>query len=450
MMRSPQVCLIAVLMALQTWVSPLRAQENWSLDRCIQYALEHNLDVQLAGVGVEQADLNLQQSRLARLPNLNANASYGLSWGRFTNPDNLTIDATRSQSNQYSLNSTMPVFQGFGIHRTIRLSEDQRSLAEMDRKAAEDQVRLNVLSAYVQVLLAGEDLRSRELQVELSRDNLSNSRRLVEAGSLPEGNLRELEAQVATEELGILQADNNLTLALLQLRLVMQAEPDLEFGVSAPAEGSLEALPPGDRWSASEIYRYAERNLPALARNDLAEQVAMDNIQLARSGLFPSIGISGGASTSWFTEKALADFLPDYGTQLDNNFGQFVGIGLTIPMFNNGQVRNNIRSAELNLEQQRITAERERNTLRQTIEQAVAEARAAASRYEATLKVADARQLALEFAQKRFDAGQAPVFELTNARNLYLAAQADLLGARYGYLLAAKTLDFYRGVPLDL
>jgi outer membrane protein len=450
MMRSPKACLTFTLAVLAAWAFPLRAQENWSLDRCIQYALEHNLDVQLAGVGVDQADLNLQQSRLARLPNLNANASYGLAWGRFTNPDNLTIDATRSQSNQYSLNSTMPVFQGFGISRSIRLSQDQRGLAEMDRKAAEDQVRLNVLSAYVQVLLAGEDLRSRELQVELSRDNLSNSRRLVEAGSLPEGNLRELEAQLATEELGILQADNNLILALLQLRLVMQADPDVEFSVSTPAEGSLEALPPAESWSAGEIYRYAERNLPSLVRNDLAEQVAQDNIQLARSGLYPSIGLSGGASTSWFTEKALADFLPEYGTQLDNNFGQFVGVGLTIPVFNNGQVRNSIRSAELNLEQQRLSAERERNALRQTIEQAVAEARAAASRYEATRKVAEARQLALDFAQKRFDAGQAPVFELTNARNLFLSAQADLLGARYGYLLAAKTLDFYRGVPLDL
>jgi len=434
-------------------VPAMESSENepvWSLEKCLNYALEHNLDVRLAGIGVEQADVTLQQRRLNRLPNVTGNAYYGLAFGRFTNPDNLTIDASRSQSNSFGLNGNLPIFQGFGLMRSIRSAIDQRGLAETDQKAAEDQVRINVLQAYLQVLLALEDERRREVQIEVSRDNLSNSARLAKAGVIPEGNLRELEAQVATDELGVIQASNNIVLAYLQLRLVMQAGEEADFVVQGPDPAATDALLAVEDWDASAIYRYASGTLPAVTRNLMAEQLAKDNIDLARSDLYPSLGLSGGASTSWFTEKAVADFLPSYSNQLDDNFGQFVGLGLNVPIFTNGLVRANIRNAELSLDQQKISSERDLNTLRQTIEQSVADAKAAASSYQASSKVVEARKLALEFAQKRFEAGQAPSFELNNARNLLIAAEADLLTAKYNYLLASKVLDFYQGRPLNL
>ncbi len=434
-------------------VPAMESSENepvWSLEKCLNYALEHNLDVRLAGIGVEQADVTLQQRRLNRLPNVTGNAYYGLAFGRFTNPDNLTIDASRSQSNSFGLNGNLPIFQGFGLMRSIRSAIDQRGLAETDQKAAEDQVRINVLQAYLQVLLALEDERRREVQIEVSRDNLSNSARLAKAGVIPEGNLRELEAQVATDELGVIQASNNIVLAYLQLRLVMQAGEEADFVVQGPDPAATDALLAVEDWDASAIYRYASGTLPAVTRNLMAEQLAKDNIDLARSDLYPSLGLSGGASTSWFTEKAVADFLPSYSNQLDDNFGQFVGLGLNVPIFTNGLVRANIRNAELLLDQQKISSERDLNTLRQTIEQSVADAKAAASSYQASSKVVEARKLALEFAQKRFEAGQAPSFELNNARNLLIAAEADLLTAKYNYLLASKVLDFYQGRPLNL
>ncbi|MBI1193322.1 MAG: hypothetical protein GC205_09120 [Bacteroidetes bacterium] len=426
------------------------SQSVWTLEQCLNYATENNLDVRLAGVGVEQADVALQQRRLNRLPSVTGSAYYGLAFGRFTNPDNLTIDASRSQSNSFSVNGNLPIFQGFGLMRSIRAAEDQRGLAETDQKAAEDQVRINVLQAYLQVLLALEDERRREVQIEVSRDNLSNSARLAQAGVIPEGNLRELEAQVATDELGVIQAANNIALAYLQLRLVMQADEAVDFEVQVPDPASMDALLAVEDWDAAAIYRYAAGTLPAVTRNLMAEQLAKDNIDLARSDLYPSLGLTGGASTSWFTEKAVADFLPSYGDQLDNNFGQFVGLGLNVPIFTNGLVRANIRNAELLLDQQKISSERDLNTLRQTIEQSVADAKAAASSYQAAKKVVEARKLSLEFAQKRFEAGQAPSFELNNARNLLIAAEADLLTAKYNYLLASKVLEFYQGRPLNL
>jgi len=440
-------CLLLFILAL---IPQGFSQSVWTLEQCLDYALENNLDVRLAGIGVEQADITLQQRRLNRLPNVTGSGYYGLAFGRFTNPDNLTIDASRSQSNSFSLNGNLPIFQGFGLVRSIRSAEDQRGLAETDQKAAEDQVRINVLQAYLQVLLALEDERRREVQIEVSRDNLSNSKRLAQAGVIPEGNLRELEAQVATDELGVIQAANNIVLAYLQLQLVMQAEEGVDFVVQVPDPAAMDALLAAEDWDASAIYRYAAGTLPAVTRNLMAEQLAQDNIELARSDLYPSLGLTGGASTSWFTEKAVADFLPSYGDQLDNNFGQFVGIGLNVPIFTNGLVRANIRNAELLLDQQKISSERDLNTLRQTIEQSVADAKAAASSYQAASKVVEARKLALDFAQKRFEAGQAPSFELNNARNLLIAAEADLLTAKYNYLLASKVLDFYQGRPLNL
>ncbi len=426
------------------------AQQTWNLEKCLDYALSNNLDVQLSTIGVDQADVNLKQSQLSRLPNLNGSTSYGLSFGRFTNPDNLTIDASTSQNNSFSLNSSVPLFQGFGLVRGVRLAQDRRALAELDQGAAEDQVKLNVLAAYLRVLLALEDQRRNDVQIEVSRDNLSNSQRLANAGVIPEGNLRELEAQVATDELAVIQSQNAIAIAYLQLKLVMQADPEEEFSVEVPDPARMDALLAVENWDPKTIFLFAANNLPSFTGNALAEQIAQDNIALAKSDLYPSIGLSGGASTSWFTEKTLADFLPSYGTQLNNNFGQFVGIGLNIPIFNGGIVRSNIQSAELSFDRQKLTNQIELNTLRQTIEQAVADAKAASSSYRAASKVVEARQLALDFAQKRFEAGQAPSFELNNARNLLVASQVDLLTAKYNFVLASKTLEFYQGRKIEL
>ncbi len=440
------------LLALLSLISAqaLQGQPVWSLEQCLDYALQNNLELRTSHIGVEQAGLNVQQNRLNRLPNLNASAGYGLAFGRFTNPDNLTIDATQSQSNNYNMTSSVPLFQGFGISRSIRMAQDQFSLAEMDRRAAEDMIRLRVLSAYLGVLLAIEDQNRFNYQYQVSQDNLENSRKLANAGAIPEGNLRELEAQLAADDLGQIQAQNTLTIAYIVLRNVMQADPDVQFVVKVPVQDDMDRWLVVEDWNAQDILALAAAQLPSMKRNLLAEQVALDNIRVVRSGLYPSIGMSGSASTSWFTEKAIADFLPPYAEQLDNNFGQSIGVGINIPIFNNGIVRNNIRVAELNADQQKVNTELELNALRQTIEQAVADARAAASSYQAALRVVEARRLALDFAQKRFDAGQAPSFELNNARNLLLASEADLLSAKYNFLLASKTLDFYQGRQIGM
>ena len=429
--------------------APGTAGEIWDLTRCLDYALEHSLDVALGDVAIRQADINVRQSKLAQLPNVSASASYGLGFGRNTTPDNQTIDASRSQNNTFGINGGMTLFSGFAVRNNIRLNQSSRELANMDRSAAEDLVKLNVATAYVGVLLAMEDEKRLQSQLLVSQENLANSVRLAEAGVIPEGNLRDLEAQLANDELGLIQTENGVKLAYLGLRLTMQTEAGLAFIVRPPSDERMAAELVKEDWDANVIFQRASGTLAAITSNDLAESIAAQNIILARSAFWPTLSLGGGANTSWFSSSELAAFLPSYGTQLDNNLAESVGLSLSIPLFSNGNNQAAVQSAELGLRQQEIFNEQELNQLRQTVQQAVADADAAAGSFTASLKVVEARRLATEFAQKRFDAGQATAFEFNNARNLLQQAEANLLRAKYTFLLARKTIDFYMGKELS-
>jgi outer membrane protein len=423
----------------------------WTLRQCTDYALEHSLDVRLGEIGMEQAEVDLRRSRMAQLPTFSANANYGLGFGRITTPDNNTISVNQTtQSTSFSVNGGMTLYGGGAIRHGIRQGQTAAELSRLDREAAEDNVRLTVLQAYLGVLLAQEDYRRVEAQIAVSRDNLANSAKLAEAGVIPEGNLRDLEAQVASDELALVSARNGVTLAYLGLRLALQADEGTAFRVEAPSPEAMTRYLMVEDWDAEMIYRYASAQLPAFAGNALAEEAARLGVSIARAGFFPTLGLGGGANTSWFTISGEAgDFLPGFGDQLDRNLGENVGINLSIPLFSAGANRAAVRSAELGVERTRVANAQELNALRQTIQQAVADAEASAGSYRAAQKVVDARRLAAEFAQRRFEAGQGNAFELNQARTLLQQAEADLLRAKYNFLLTRKVLDFYRGQPIE-
>lgn len=422
---------------------------GWDLERCLNYALEHNLNVELGEIGIEQAAVDLQRSRLAQYPNVSANSSYGIGFGRATNQNNQIISASRTQSTNFSVNAGMTIYNGGSIRNGIRLSESAAELAKLDRDAAKNAVMLDVAQAYMAVLLAQENVAQFEAQIKVSRDNLANSQKLADAGVIPEGNLRDLEAQIASDEFNLINAENGVATAYLNLRLVMQAEDGLLFRVAEPESELLAELLVQEDYDVDAIYRYAAKNLPAYAGNAVAERMAELGITIARAGFFPTLGLGGGANTQWFTINGPAgDILPDFGTQLDNNFGQNVGVNLSIPIFSNGINKAAVRTAELDVKRTQVANAQELNSLRQLVQQAVVDAQNNAATYRSALKLLEARQLAADFAQKRFEAGQSPSLDLNNARNLVIQAQAALLQAKYNYLLAVKVLDFYQGRPL--
>lgn len=429
--------------------APDQSAEAWDLKRCIDYALEHSLSVELGEIGMEQANVDLRQSRLAQYPNISANSSYGIGFGRATNQDNQIISASRTQSANLSLNGGMTLYSGGVIRNGIRLSESAAELAKMDRDAAQNGVMLDVAQAYIGVLLAEEDLNRLQAQISVSQQNLANSQKLADAGVIPEGNLRDLEAQIASDEFALVNAQNGVAIAYLSLRLAMMVEQGTIFRVAQPDEGMMDALLVEQDYNTEQIFQYAAKNLPSYAGNALNERIAELGINIARAGFFPTLGLGGGASTQWFTiNGAAGDFIPPLGTQLDNNFGQNVGLNLNIPIFSNGSNKAAVRGAELDLQRTKVANAQELNTLRQLVQQAVADAQNNAATYRSARKLLEARVLAADFAQKRFEAGQAPALDLNNARNLVIQAQASLLQAKYNYLLAVKVLDFYQGRPL--
>jgi outer membrane protein len=260
------------------------ALDSWDLKRCIDYALEHSLNVELGEIGMEQAAVDLRQSRLAQLPSLSANGNYGIGFGRATNQDNQIISASRTQSSTFSVNAGMNLYSGGSIRNGIRLSQSAAELAKLDRDATKNSVMLEVAQAYIGVLLAEEDLTRLEAQMAVSRENLANSQKLADAGVIPEGNLRDLEAQIASDEFALVNAQNSVNIAYLSLRLVMMAEEGTDFRVAKPDEATMSALLVEDDYNIESIFQYAAQNLPAYAGNTVAERIAELGINIARAG----------------------------------------------------------------------------------------------------------------------------------------------------------------------
>lgn len=430
--------------------SAAQGQKVWTLQGCIDQALENNLALQRGDIDIQATEARLKQAKLARWPNLSANTSYGLGFGRATNQDNITLTTNVSQSQNYSVNSAVNLFSGFATSLNIRQNEALLEASQLAQDELSDQISLQVANAYLGVLLALEDQKRARTQLELSEDNLENSQKLVDAGTIPEGNLRDLEAQVATDQLGIINASNTTSLAKLNLQLLMLVDEN-DFEVEIPSDAVFEAiLLTSTDWDPRAITEYAATNLPQFKGNDLAITIEDFNVDIAKSARWPSIGMSGGINTTWFTVSDPPVPLPSYGDQLNDNLGQSLAMRIQIPIFSNGITVNNIRQAEFQRERVLSFNQEERNILYQTISQAVADAKAFQSSYKASMAVVEARQQALDFTERRFNAGQAASFEFTNARNLLAAAQVDAIRAKYNYIFAIKVLDFYQGSSLTL
>jgi outer membrane protein len=444
-------CLFASILTIFLASSTtLSAQQTMTLQECISYAKQNNPRIKRAEVGIRQADLFLRQAELSRWPNLNASTNYGLGFGRAANADGVTVNAQTTQSQSMSINAGVVLWNGGRTNRTIEREELSLKWAELNMEGSADQVVLDVSANYLNVLLALEEQKRASEQVQISIADLERSQVLADAGTIPEGNLRELEAQIATDSLVLIQADNGVSLAYLGLRLAMQADENTEININIPTEDQIDAMLMEEDWDANEIFRWAAKNLPQYAALDIGLRAAEQDIHVNRAALYPTLSAGAGLSTNWFTlANDSLDIFPSYGTQIDNNFGQSIGLSLNIPIWNNNTARANIDFAEMELETQEYLAKESFNELRQLIEQAIADARASASQYRSTLRLVEARENALDFAEKRYTSGQGISFEFNSARNALAQAESQLLSAKYNYIFAKLTLEFYQGRPLE-
>jgi len=456
----------------------LSAQKQWSLAECINYAIEHNLTIDNAELGIQNAEIGAKLAKQSRLPSLNFNTNAGFNIGRSIDPvSNLFVTATNS-FNSLNLNSGVRLFNFGAINKSIASEKHNVLSAEFNRKQTEQDIALLVTTAYLDVLFNKANLENAQNTLAISKAQLDQISKLVDAGSRPYNERLDVEAQIANDQQNIIGFENQITLALLRLRQAMLLPQNEELDIIVPDLNMLEELAVLD---ADAIYQKALQSQHSVKAIEHAILSAKFNEEAVSKQKLPSIdgfaGINSNFSSqlkegvgseiiqtpgqevlinnepallSTFQEVPTGVRTQSYGTQLDDNLGGNVGIQISVPIFNRFANKAAEQRAHVNTLTQELTLQQEYQAIRNDVESAVANARAAQKQLLAADRAVEAQEAAYENARVRYDLGAGNSFDLTNAQNRLDNARNNYNQAKYDYIFRLKIIDFYLGNPLTL
>lgn len=438
------VFLTAALWAAASAVQAQPADAPWTLEECIRHAQQHNIEVQQRALTVEQRGVELSTARFSRLPDLNAAVGYNASFGRGTSADNVRRNETL-QTGSLDISASMPLFEGLRINRQIKGGKLDLAAAVQDLERAREDVAVNVMTLYLEVLYNKELVGVAERQLALSSQQAARSSELVTAGKQPESALYESRALEANDFLALTEARNGLSLALLNLSQALNRESAAGFDIATPRLDSVALASLRRLGSADAVYDTAAENRPRIRSERLRLESTENAVRIARSALYPTLSLRGGFGTGVYSTLNM-----DFWTQFAKNHNEFVGLSLGIPIFNRRTVRNNIRTAQLSVRSQQLALLNAEQTLRKEIEQAWVNADAAYAKYRAAEKALTSARVAFDYEQRKAEAGRSTLYDFNDAKTRMQKAESELAQARYEFVFRQKILDYYRGEPLTL
>lgn len=431
-----------------------QAQEpakKWSLEECINYAIEHNIDLKQKVQDQESKKVDLSTSKNSWLPNLNAGVGQNFDFGRSPSKTGVIVDQNSANSSFY-LQTSMPVFDGFKISNDIKARKlDLMASTENLNKAKED-LAINVASYFVEALYNKELLSVAELQVALTSEQVTRTDALVKAGKVPMSQLYDIKAQLAKDEVSLTEARNNVNLSLLNLAQMLELERSGQsFDISVPVvEDAIEKymnsiLPP------DMVYNNAVAVKPQIKEQEYLLESQKKMLQVAKSGYLPKLDFNASYSNGYYHYSGGNDIVnTPFSDQIKQNERKTIGFSLSIPIFNRFQVRNSVRSNKIAILNRELMMESSKKTLYKEIQQAYFNATAAQEKYKAADKSVLASKEAFGYVEDKYNAGKSTVYEYSEAKTKYSQSLSEQIQAKYNYIFRAKILDFYNGVPIKL
>ena len=435
--------MIAAALALAVSAGAQAQERVWTLPQCIDYALENNLSIKQNDISVEQKEISLNTAENSRLPGVSGSAGQNFSFGRGLTADN-TYANTNTTNTSFSVGADVPVFNGFRLKHNIELSKLDLAAATADLEKARDDIRVAVAQAYVQILYNMEILDVARSQVEIDSLQVVRLAEMAASGKASRAEVSAQEASLAQSRLSATQASNTLSLAILDLTQLLELPSPEGSRIARP---SVEGLETAILMDPEAIYAEAVQVKPSIKAEEIRLDYASKNIDLARSSYLPSVSLSGGLGTNYYTSSGFP--AAGFSSQLKNNFSQYVGLNLNIPIFSRFSTRNQVRGAKLSFDSQEIMLENTKKSLYKEIQQAYYNAVGSQAKYRSSVVAAASAADAFELAQARYENGKSGITEFNEAKARYMSAQSDLVQARYEYLYQSKILDFYRGRSLS-
>ena len=446
---------IALVMLIVTGSIGLRAQQKaWTLEECISYALQNNIQIKQQEITTEYQQSTLDLSKLSLLPTVNGSASHDYSFNRALNQATYeVVEGKRTQSNNFYVGSDMTLFKGLVNYNTIKKNQYQLLASEQDLQNFKDNISLNIALAYLQILLNNELVTATQAQVELTKEQIEHTRKLVDAGSLAKGNLLDIESQAAREELQLVNMQNQLTMSYLALAQMLELTDINNFKVLIPV---ISIDPENISSNPDSIFVVAQKHRPEILSAEYQLKSAEYDLAIARGGRSPELSLSASARTNYSDAKTYdytaGEYVdPDpFGAQLKDNKFYAVGFSLNVPIFNGWRVNTNIRNSKLGIENSKYTLESAKKQLYKNIQQAYTDANGALKQYYASKKAVESMEEAYRYAEQKFNVGLLTAVDYNQSKTQLLNAQSEMAQAKYEYVFKSKVLDFYRGIPLTL
>ena len=423
---------------------------QWSLRQCIDYAIDHNIQVKQQQNTTRQQQIQLDDNRGNHLPSVDASVGQNFSFGRGLTAQN-TYENTNTSNTSFQLNASVPIFSGNRIVNAVKLSQLNLDASLADLEKAKDDIRTQVAKAYVQILYDMEVAEVAQRQIAIDSMQVYRLERMLESGKASPAEVSQQKATLAQSRLTATNADNNYRLSLLALSQLLELPSPEGFAIVRPEAESIILPATSSRKAALPspdiVYEEALGIKPQVKAEQLRLSGTDYNIKIARGEYMPSLSFSAGLGTNYY--KTSGSKTDGFGKQLNNNFSQYLGVNLSIPVFNHFSTRNKIRTAKIDRENQVLKLENTKKDLYKEIQQVYYNAVASCCKYESSLEAEKSNNDAFELTRAKYENGKATITEFNEQKNNLLKAQSDLVQAKYEYLYQTSLLDFYRGRQLE-
>ena len=457
----------------------LSAQEPWSLEVCIQYAMENNILIKQTVLNTEYNQNLLKQSKLGQIPSLSGSGNYNYSWGRVLDETTYRYSDNQSiNSINLGISSSANLFSGLRVRNTILQNELNLMASYEDVEKVKNDISLSIAAAYLSIMFNRELLLVTQSQLEITGQQVERTLKMVEAGKLARGNFLELQAQYASEELNLVNAENQLAISLLNLQQMLDLPIDTAFDVVIPQLADPDEDPL--MMNALEVYRIAEQEMPEIKSAVLGLESAEKGLAIAKGGRSPQLYMSANFNSGYsdirqqvislsaptlvpigrtvggeLVNSLNPQEIPAFGAypffnQIQDNAAAGIGLGLSIPIFSGWQINSNIANAKIMHENAQLELQSKKLTLYSSIQQAYADAVAALKKFNATQQALVSMEESFKYTEKKFEVGLVNTVDYNMSKNQLIATQSDLLQAKYDFIFKTKILNFYNGEPITL
>lgn len=447
--------LAALMLVSQSWSQ----QKQWTLEDCIRHALDNNIQIKQQDLQTKYQKNALDLAKLKLLPTINGTASHSYSFGRAL--DQTTYEYTENEtimSDNFYIGSTLTLFNGLQNYNSIKKSSYELRAGGEDLQTIKDNVALNVAMAYLQILLNREIVNATENQLGITLQQIEKTRKLVEAGSVAVGNLLQIEAQAAQEELQLVNMKNQLDISYLNLAQLLELQSPEGFQVVIPpVEIDTNYVLSGN---VTDIYNVAVTGRPEIKSAEFKLSASEYDLKIARGGRSPRLSMNNSFSTGYSDiRKKLLGIDPvtgpvygkyPFADQVNDNINYGIAFNLNVPILNGWQVNKNISNAKLSIENGKFTLDAARKQLYKNIQQAYADAGAALKKYNASLRAVKSAEESFRYSEQRFNVGLVTPVDYNAAKTQLLRAQSELSQSKYEFVFKIKVLDFYKGIPISL